>query len=163
MLRGEAKREYQRAYMRRKYGFAPRGSGLVAAGAGKRERGSGGKGDLDPTLDPLIRGEFRPQKSKRLPKEQVVFPNPYRSKSAKRALDYMAYINARGYSVDRETGEMKDLLSVAQERVEALERQLLVAEQRITLLEAEMASRVAWERAEAILDDQRRELLEEEL
>ena len=143
-LRGDAKRDYMRLYMRRIHGFAPRG-------VGKRES----EGDLDPErtvyLDPQEKREFRPSAAAVKMRVEVI--------------EYMAYLAQRGYTAVRAaqgyelvsvvTGELgirvayiyepQDTHRVIRERQDA-------ADSRILQLEANQA------RIEAILEGAQNEV-----
>ena len=125
-LKGDAKREYQRAYMRRRRS----GSNTLGESSGVK-RGSGGEKGVRPV---------RPTKSKH-PSSRPPFAS---------------------------------LVYTLRRRVAMLERELLgvrlLSQERLTALEVAQAvheaehalGRERVQRAEAILDDRRRELLEEE-
>ena len=82
-LRGDAKRVYQREYMRRRRGKPEASNVKPKAGEGSTV-----------LLDPLEKGNVRPVFSEPMPVD------PFSGRGgATRMLEYMQYINARGYTL----------------------------------------------------------------
>ena len=116
-LQGEAKRLYQREYMRRKHGFQPRGVG---------KRGESERGNLDPYTNGTLDPEFRPKtpfrryiqglKWELMGREfrpTAMPPYPFNAKVAMWYSEYQGYIRARGYEVRYRPGGGADLVSLA--------------------------------------------------
>ena len=126
------KRQYDKLRQRRLRGFL-----------GKSLRG--GSSHVVPNVVPALRGNV-------VPRWVSEAPRPFQGKAARAALDYMRYIAERGYTLDRVTGELLDLRLFSQERMGALEEALRASQQRITLLEADMALQVAHETPRVYVD-----------
>ena len=137
-LKGEAKREYNKLRQRRRRGFG----GVLVPGD---RSGKGVVPNVVPNVVPALRENV-------VPAWVSEAPRPFQGKAARAALGYMRYIAERGYTLDRETGELLDLRLFSQERIEALEEALLATQQALAGLQVD----ISMQRAEAILDDHMR-------
>lgn len=156
MLRGEAKREYNNL-RQRKLRLAAREREYE--GEGGQQKGQHVKRKVVPDTAQIggrttTSGHIN---YSGVQQDLRAAPNPYNTKSAKRALDYMRYIAERGYTLDRATGELLDLRLFSQERLEALEEALRATQRQLAALQVD----ISMQRAEAILDDHLREVKEE--